>query len=313
MPVFPFVCILAAYAAFELADWSAFRPALKPTIVVAAVVACARRVRVLRALGPRMSREDTRNLAREWMVHNVPVRTKIVVEPVVPDLWAQDIGNPSPLTTNGNRWIKYPTEQVDDRPEDRRAAAAGETQLVNIEDFERVLTPELVSTFEQQGYCYVVVGSTQRGRAEVEPEVVPRALDYSASSSGARRSRTRLAVLEGQGTGRVQLRLDVRLLPAGLQPPGPGDDDLPPAGRSVRAALTRPYAASRVRADRGRPRPPGPRDRARRVRPRPRASQPDGRRAARPRRIGPRGGLARGARRRRTPRSTRSPPPPAPT
>ena len=41
-----------------------------------------------------------------------------------------------------------------------------------------MLTPELVSTFEQQGYCYVVVGSTQRGRAEAEPEQVPRAIEY---------------------------------------------------------------------------------------------------------------------------------------
>jgi hypothetical protein len=49
---------------------------------------------------------------------------------------------------------------------------------VNIEDFEKVLRPELVSTFEQQGYCWVVVGSTQRGRAEAQPKVVPQALAY---------------------------------------------------------------------------------------------------------------------------------------
>ena len=33
-----------------------------------------------------------------------PARPKIVVEPVVPDAWAQDIGHPSPLTANGDRW-----------------------------------------------------------------------------------------------------------------------------------------------------------------------------------------------------------------
>ena len=180
MPVFPFVCILAAYAAFELVDFGArLRPALKPTIVVAAVVAvCAQGFVYSVHSGLVMSREDTRNLAREWMVHNVPVRTKIVVEPVVPDLWAQDIGNPSPLTTNGNRWLKYPTSKSTIDPKTGIPLPAGETQLVNIEDFERVLTPELVSRFEQDGYCYVVVGSTQRGRAEAEPDVVPRALDY---------------------------------------------------------------------------------------------------------------------------------------
>ena len=39
MPVFPFVCVLAAYAAVELADWLGRRaPALRPTVVAAAVV-----------------------------------------------------------------------------------------------------------------------------------------------------------------------------------------------------------------------------------------------------------------------------------
>ena len=106
---------------------------------------------------------------------------------------------------------------------------------MNIEDFERVLTPDLVSTYEQQGYCYVVSGSTQRGRAEADPKQVP---------AGARvlprvESRAQVAheispYSKGKGPVEVQLRLDVRLVPAGLQPPRAGDDDLPPDGRAVR-------------------------------------------------------------------------------
>jgi len=180
MPVFPFVCILAAYAAFELADWGErFKPALKPTLVVAAVVAvCAQGFIYSLHSGLVMSRDDTRNLTREWMAANVPVGTKIVVEPVVPDQWAQDIGNPSPLTSNGNRWNKFPLSKSTIDPKTGLMVPGGETVPVNIEDFEKVLTPELISTFEQQEYCYVVVGSTQRGRAEAEPEQVPRAIEY---------------------------------------------------------------------------------------------------------------------------------------
>ncbi len=180
MPVFPLVCILAAYAAFELVDvGERLRPALKPTFVVAAVVAvCAQGFVYSLHSGLVLSREDTRNLARDWMVANVPVGTKIVVEPVVPDQWAQDIGNPSPLTSNGNRWNKFPLSKSTIDPETGRPLPGGLPAAVNIEDFEKVLTPELISTFEQQEYCYVVVGSTQRGRAEAEPEQVPRALDY---------------------------------------------------------------------------------------------------------------------------------------
>jgi len=180
MPVFPFVCILAAYAAFELADWGErSKPALKPTFVVAAVLAlCAQGFVYSLHSGLVLSREDTRNLAREWMVANVPLGAKIVVEPVVPDLWAQDIGNPSPLTSNGNRWLKYPTSKSTIDLDTGRPLPLGQTEPVNIEDFEKVLTPDLISTFEQQQYCWIVVGSTQRGRAEAEPDAVPRALDY---------------------------------------------------------------------------------------------------------------------------------------
>jgi hypothetical protein len=181
MPVFPLMCILAAYAAFELVDYGErYSSALKPTFIVAAVVAlCAQGLVYSLHSGLVMSREDTRNLARDWMVAHVPLGTKIVVEPVVPDQWAQDIGNPTPLVANGNRWVKYPVSKsaIDPRT-GKQVLPVGETVPVNIEDFERILRPELVSTFEQQGYCWVVVGSTQRGRAEAQPKVVPNALAY---------------------------------------------------------------------------------------------------------------------------------------
>jgi 4-amino-4-deoxy-L-arabinose transferase-like glycosyltransferase len=179
MPVFPFVCVLAAYAAIELADWlGRFSDTLRPTFVAAAVVVlCGQGFVYSLHSGLVMSREDTRNIAREWMVANVPTATKIVVEPVVPDQWAQDIGNPSPVTKNGNRWNKFPLSRSNIDPE-TGARLAGAGVVVNIEDFEKVLRPELIDTFEQQGYCWVLVGSTQRGRAEVEPDQVPHALEY---------------------------------------------------------------------------------------------------------------------------------------
>ncbi len=179
MPVFPFICILAAYAAIEFVDWAGrVSPALKPTFATIAVVAlCGQGFVYSLHSGLVLSREDTRNLTREWMVANVPAGKKVVVEPVVPDQWAQDIGNPLPIIPNGNRWNKYPLSRskIDPRTGE---TVPGEGVIVNIEDFEKVLRPELVDFFEQQEYCWVVVGSTQRGRAEAEPEVVPNALRY---------------------------------------------------------------------------------------------------------------------------------------
>jgi hypothetical protein len=224
MPVFPFVCILAAYAAFELADWGArFWPALKPTLVVAVVLAvCAQGFVYSLHSGLVLSREDTRNLTRDWMVAHVPLGTKVVVEPVVPDLWAQDIGDPSPLTTNGYRWIKFPLSKSTIDPRTGRPYPDGLAQPVNIEDFERVLTPDLVSTFEQQGTCWVVVGSTQRGRAEADPKAAPRALEYYAELE--RRSKVAHHVSPySNGSGPVGFNFDWTFdyYPLAYERPGP--------------------------------------------------------------------------------------------
>jgi len=178
MPVFPFVCILAAYAALELAAFGArFKPALRPTLVAAAVVAvCMQGLVYSMHSGVVMSRDDTRNLAREWLMANVPLDGRIVLEPVVPGSWVQDIGKPSPLTESGNRWVKFPAGRSPINPKTGNFVPGG--IIVNIEDYERVLRPELIDKYESRGYCHVVTGSTQRGRAEVEPEVVPGAIAY---------------------------------------------------------------------------------------------------------------------------------------
>jgi hypothetical protein len=178
MPVFPMVCLLAAYAMLELADWGSRRaPALRPTFLALATVAlCGQGVVYSLHNGLVLSRADTRNLTREWLVQHVPVRTKIVVEPVVPDGWAQDPGAPSIVTSNGNRWVKFPTSRSNRANDGTKLPGPG--RVVNIEDYERTLTPQLIDDYEHGGWCYVVSGSTQRGRAEVEPAQVPDAIKY---------------------------------------------------------------------------------------------------------------------------------------
>ncbi len=222
MPVFPLVCVLAAYAAVELADWlGRFSPALRPTFVAAAVVVlCGQGFVYSLHSGLVMSREDTRNIAREWMVLNVPERSKIVVEPVVPDQWAQDVGKPSPLIPNGNRWNKYPLSRKIDP--DTGLPVPGAAGVVNIEDFEKVLHPELVDVFEKLAYCHVVVGSTQRGRAEVEPEAVPDALRYYEELE--RRSQVAYEVSPySEGKGPVAFNFDwsFNYYPLAYNRPGP--------------------------------------------------------------------------------------------
>jgi hypothetical protein len=181
MPVFPMVCLLAAYAMLELAEYAGRRrPALRPTfIAIAGLALCAQGIVSSLHNGLVLSRPDTRNTTRAWMVANIPPKSKIVVEPVVPDAWASDIGRPVPGgASNGSRWNKFSTSRLNQTPDG--TVVAGEGPIVNIEDYEKSLTPQLIDLYEAKGFCWVITGSTQRGRAEVEQDVVPNALRYYA-------------------------------------------------------------------------------------------------------------------------------------
>src|SRR5206468_667148 len=51
-----------------------------------------------------LSRADTRNTTRQWLVDHVPANTRIVVEPGAPDAWASDRGrSPTPATSSAAR------------------------------------------------------------------------------------------------------------------------------------------------------------------------------------------------------------------
>jgi 4-amino-4-deoxy-L-arabinose transferase-like glycosyltransferase len=186
IPILPLMCLLASYAALEAADFlGRRRRELAPTFLVLAVIAlCGQALAYSLHIGLVLRRDDTRNTTRTWLVRNVPpIRVgsvlkapKIVVEPVVPDSWAQNPGDPAEYSANGNLWAKFSTSRENALPDG--TFAPGEGKVVNIEDYEKALRPELVQYYTEQGYCYVITGSTQRGRAEAEPEIVPRALAY---------------------------------------------------------------------------------------------------------------------------------------
>jgi dolichyl-phosphate-mannose-protein mannosyltransferase len=177
MPVLPIFCLLSAYALLQLADRIGRSVAeLRPTMIALAVVAlCGQGVVHSVHSGLVDSRADTRNEARAYMVAHIPIGTHIVVEPVVPDQWASDIGHVLD-TVNGARWIKYPATHTQMLPDGTLSMGAG--PVVNIEDYEKTLQPALIPLYESHGYCYVVTGETQFGRADVDPGQVPQAIAY---------------------------------------------------------------------------------------------------------------------------------------
>ncbi len=161
LPVFPILCVLAAIAVVALAErlprWLA--PGLVALLLAQGLIATVHGDRVL-------SRPDTRNLARAWLAAHLPVGARVVVEPINPDAWASDVGRALP-TANGARFRKW-----------RSLRDVRDGRVVNIEDYERTLFPGLVDRYRRAGFCWVVSGSTQRGRAEADPAAVPGATAY---------------------------------------------------------------------------------------------------------------------------------------
>ncbi|HST57007.1 MAG TPA: glycosyltransferase family 39 protein [Solirubrobacteraceae bacterium] len=178
LPIFPIACLLAAYFAVALADAAGRRaPRARPLILtLLAIVLCAQGAIYSIHSGRVLSRAHTSNLARAWMVTHIPVGAHIVVEPIVPATWVQDVGHPDPTTRNGDRWVKYPSLLDIVKPDGTLDPAAG--RPVNIEDYERTLSPALIPYYEQHLVCWVVSGSTQSGRASADPRAVPGAVAY---------------------------------------------------------------------------------------------------------------------------------------
>ncbi len=182
MPIFPIVALLAAYAAVELVRWLAREHRLPAPLLgaVAAMLLLAQSVVAVIHNDAVLSRPDTRNLTRAWMVAHVPAGAKIVVEPVVPDNWTQDVGRSLPVTPTGERWWRYAT-WFTDLDANGNPLPAGQHRYVVVDQYERVLRPELLDQYVANGFCWVVVGSLQAGRSFAQPRDAPGAVAYYAA------------------------------------------------------------------------------------------------------------------------------------
>jgi 4-amino-4-deoxy-L-arabinose transferase-like glycosyltransferase len=191
MPILPILCLLAALFTLEAAhalagaarrwragprtSWRA--RVLEPSFALALALALMAQgfVHSVHA-GLVLSRADTRNLTRAWMLTHVPAGSAIVAEPVSPDGWARERG-PGDATDSGPyRWIKYPS--LESRITSGGAIEPSAVRLVSIEEYEHTLSPALLGYYEQHGFCYVVSGSTQSGRAFADPRAAPLAIAY---------------------------------------------------------------------------------------------------------------------------------------
>ena len=188
LPIFPILALLAAWLAGDLTRAIGARIAPRrsaPRLVLAGVL-----VALLLAQGVRYSahddivlaRADTRNLTRTWMVAHIPRGARIVLEPVVLDAWLRESASDA-----ARRWQKYQSLVSVIAPDG--SLAPQESREVALENYETTLSPTLLDWYERQGYCWVITGSTESGRALVDPAADPLAVAYYQALRNSGRAR----------------------------------------------------------------------------------------------------------------------------
>jgi 4-amino-4-deoxy-L-arabinose transferase-like glycosyltransferase len=184
MPILPLLCLLAAFFALWLAALLGRVPdgrraplAIGAAAVLAALLLAQGLVYSVHS-GLVLARADTRNVTREWMLAHVPRRARIVAEPISPDGWAREHPGAVPATRNRGVWLKYPGLVDRLSPADPSGPLQQRGPQVATENYVRTLSPALVGYYERKGYCWVVSGSTQSGRAFADPHAVPLAIAY---------------------------------------------------------------------------------------------------------------------------------------
>jgi hypothetical protein len=114
------------------------------------------------------------------MVAHIPAGAKVVIEPVVPNDWATDVGRSLDATTSGARWYQFAT-WLNPLDANGNPLPARQRRYVLVDQYERTLQPKLLDDYAAKGFCWVVVGSLQAGRAFADPGAAPAAVRYYAA------------------------------------------------------------------------------------------------------------------------------------
>jgi hypothetical protein len=221
LPVYPILCLLAAWGVIALARRLAsrlhWRFAIPAAVLGALLLAQPLLVSVHNDVV--LAQADTRMVARDWMKQHIPLGAKIVMEPIAPDQWAADPGHPRfDATGSGNLWNKWRTSRSCFF--NGRETTSGACPVIKLEDYERTTRPQLIGNYTRGGFCWVITGSTQYGRALADPGAVPDAIRYY----DALRKRGEVVYrISPYGTGDVPFSFDYSFnyYPLDYERPGP--------------------------------------------------------------------------------------------
>jgi hypothetical protein len=185
MPVYPVLALLAAAGGVWLAglvlDRLRASGRLRTALAGVAVLAVLAQGLVLVVHNDVvLTREDTRSETRDWMVRNIPARTTIVVEPVVPREWYADGAVVKDGSREGYRWERL-TRTGEEKQALIRKYPKLRSNIRRAADFANygfTLFPGMLDFYRQKGACWIVSGSLQRGRVMNNPGRVPQAVRY---------------------------------------------------------------------------------------------------------------------------------------
>jgi hypothetical protein len=185
MPIYPVLAILAAAGAVWLGALvlDRQRPSgrLRTALAGVAVLAVLAQGLVLVVHNDVvLTREDTRSEARDWMVENIPARTTIVVEPMVPREWYADGAVVKDGSRAGYRWERL-TRTGEDKKALIRRYPRLESRIKRSADFANygfTVFPGMLDFYRRKGACWIVSGSLQTGRVFNNPKRVPDAIRY---------------------------------------------------------------------------------------------------------------------------------------
>jgi hypothetical protein len=99
-----------------------------------------------------------------------------VFEPIAPTEWYGVTPGGGAKADPARRWERYNRSQADIA--ELAKSYRGAKRTANFQNYERTLTPRLIDIYRREGFCWVVSGSTQYGRAFAEPHRAPEALKY---------------------------------------------------------------------------------------------------------------------------------------
>jgi hypothetical protein len=242
MPIFPIACLLGAFFVWQFAGWVGRllggrglpgAPALEGgtarrggralrgavTALLVAVLLAQGLVYSVHA-GLVLSRADTRNLTRNWMLTHIPAGAKIVAEPVEPEEWAREMRAGTSTTKNPYHWHLYPA--LNPRITAAGAIAPAYMPPIGLENYETTLYPALIDFYEREGFCWVIVGSTESGRAFADPRDVPHAIAYYRALERQGEVVYRASpYARGQGPGAFNFDWSFDYYPLAYQRPGP--------------------------------------------------------------------------------------------